>query len=227
MQDQFRPDGQQFIGREITNTLSRVVDLVPEGNSVTVEGTPMYAGEPWGSTHEFGTNLVLPALTDKLEDRYSSVSHIALIDDFTTDNYVDPSYFTLQMRQRPTRVFYESEFQSEAEENLLRLQGEGKTLYIGGEVLLSEHKQPVLRVRSGRVSCELLDACFQRSKGGGIHIIIHPSEFTHQQENMRTILRAICGGRLPSDFINIYFKSHSLALSKVLFTNSYGRTHQI
>ena len=162
---------------------------------------------------------------DLLIQRACSTTHVALIDDFTTGQFEDAQNFTLQMRLPPQIIFYESQFAETAEEALRYLETNGKTFSRNGEMLLRTGSIPRVRVRSGRVSCELLDACFQRKKMGDFHIIFHPTEFINQQQGMREVLSAINSGSLPAVFINAFFKNNSM--SRILVTDCYGRTNRI
>lgn len=210
---------------EILRSLTKVTDLVPSGRTVTIEGVPLYAGQPWSEAHELGSNILLPQLKYLLKRRACEVIHVEMIDDFTTGIREDITVFTSRMVDNPLHVFYESEFAKEAEEMARFLEREGKTIIVQGEVLLACGRMPRIRTRSDRASCELLDACFQRRKEGNPHIIIHPKLFVAQQAGMREILKIISGGELPAEFINIYFKNR--ALSRIVHTDRYGQSRNI
>lgn len=211
--------------RDSHRALSAVADLIGSGSNVTVEGTPLYAGEPWGQTHEFGMNALLPVAQTLFRQRGCSVTHHAMVDDFTTGVLEDISRFAIQMRYPPDTVVYESSFTTEAENALRSFTASRRTFPRGGEIVLHSPSQPRLRVKSGRVSCELLDACFQSHKRGETHVIFHPTEFVGQQEGMREVLRELCGGRLPATFINVFFKNN--AMSRVFITDTYGKTKRV
>ena len=226
MLDQYQPGlNNPYASREVSRAVLRVADLVPSGSLVTIEGTPLYAGQPWDESHEFGFNGLLALQLSLLRDRGYSPLHIAMVDDYTTDQETDVTTFTRQMRQQPDITHFESYFADEAEARLQHLRDARRTMVLRGELRLMEGSQPRLRVQSGRVSCELLDACFQLTKGTGIHIIIHPTEFVSQQQGMREILSAINGDKLPGIFINIFFKRN--VLSRILLTDHHGRTRTI
>lgn len=224
MQDRYKPE-ELLISKDIARALTVITGLITPNSLVTVEGTPLYAGEPWSQAHEFGLNTLVPAVFPLLDERSCQGVHYAMIDDFTTGQYEDGERFSLQMRLPPTSVSYESQFAESAEEAFRYLQASGKTLYRGNEALLRSGSMPRLRVRSGRVSCELLDACFQRQKEGDIHIIFHPTEFVNQQQGMRDVLMTINGGTLPAIFINAFFKGNSI--NRILAINHYGRTERL
>jgi len=185
----------------------------------------MYSDKPWDETHEYGYNTFLPPLVDTLQGRGCRPVHVAMFDDYTTgqrgklDNYIQ------RMKVRPERVHHESEFARPAEEHLARLRSARRVAAYNGEFHLTGGNRPRLTVRSGRPSCELLDACFQDTKGRGTHIIIHPTDFVHQQEGMRDILGAINGDRWPGSIINVFFRRTNL--SRVLFTDHSGRTKNV
>lgn len=226
MLDQYQPGpNNPYSSKEVARAVSRVAELVPSGFSVTIEGTPLYAGQPWNESHEFGFNGLLALQISSLRDRGCTPLHIAMVDDYTTGQSVDVSYFTRQMRQQPDVTHYESYFAVEAEARLQQLRGARRAMVLRGEFRLMDGSQPRLSVQSGRASCELLDACFQLTKGSGTHIIIHPTEFVSQQQGMREILYAINGGKLPGNFINIFFKRN--VLSRILFTDHHGRTKNV
>lgn len=211
--------------QEISRSLAKVANVITPGSITTIEGVPLYAGQPWSDSHDFGTNLVLPELKRLLEERSCRVTHWEMVDDFTTGIWEDTHLFTERMNDNPTHIFYESEFAQQAEEIAHDLQRRGKTIQVQGEILLAQGRMPRIRTRSGRISCELLDACFQCQKSGDTHVIVHPKMFSHQQEGMREILREISGGQLPASLLNIFFKNDSI--STVLFTDRHGRGKHI
>lgn len=211
--------------RDSERALRVIADLVGDEDNITVEGTPIYCDKDWDDSHEFGTNVLVSAIKGVLGSGSRKVIHHAMVDDFTTGTSVDASDFTGRMQYPPENVRYESEFEQEAEEALQRLNSKGKTVKVGGETLLNSGSMPRLRVKSGRVSCELLDACFQDQKDGDVHVIIHPTEFVKQQEGMKEVLKATNDGKLPGKFINIFFKNRNL--SRVLETDENGKTRKI
>lgn len=210
---------------EILRSLTNVVDAVPSGIVVSLEGVPLYMGQPWTPIHEFGTNVLLPQTRGLLEGRECSVRHVEMVDDFTTNQRGNGREFIAQMADNPMHVYFESEFAQEAEDIARFLEREGKTINVQGERLLARGSMPKIRTRSGRVSCELLDACFQRRKGSDANIIFHPKSFIQQQEGMRTLLHAINGNRLPGSFVNIFLKNNSI--STILHTDIEGRSRRI
>lgn len=209
---------------EIIRAVRKIAQLIPSGSAVTVEATPLYAGKKWDETHEVGFNGILPLQVEALQDRGCRPVHIAMVDDYTTGQSADSDHFTHKMKNRPERVRFESEFAQQAEDRLARLRSARRVTAYNGELHLTDGSRPRLTVRSGRVSCELLDACFQETKGEGTHIIIHPTNFIHQQEGMRDVLSAM-RGRLPGNIINIFFRRTNL--SRVLFTDVSGRTTHV
>ena len=150
-----------YASKEVIRAVSRVAELVPVGSQVTVEGTPLYAGQSWDNSHEFGLNVLLPLQIIALCDRACSPIHVVMIYDFTTGETADTDYFVLQMRQPPEQVYYESQFAITAEQYIKKLISMRHVTRFNGELHLARGSGPRLTVRSGRASCELLDACFQ------------------------------------------------------------------
>lgn len=212
--------------KDSERALRAIAGLVDDNSNITVEGTPIYCDKDWDDeSHEFGTNVLVSAIKGVLESGSRKVIHHAMVDDFTTGVSIDGSNFTGRMQYPPENVRYESEFEQEAEETLQKLNSQGKTVRVGGETLLNSGSMPRLRVKSGRVSCELLDACFQNQKEGDVHVIVHPTEFVKQQDGMKDVLKATNGGKLPGKFINIFFKNRNL--SRVIETDENGKTKRI
>lgn len=214
----------ETLPKDISRAIMASARLLPAGARITLEGTPIYTNQGWNPSHDFGTNLVLPAFAQYLSDAGHPVEHFVLIDDFTTGTPANENSFTSQMAMRPTQVRFESEFVQEAESIVEHFISRGKTISSRGRTLLATGRQPVVRTETGRVACAVLDACYQRQKGESENFLIHPNDFIHQQEEMRDVLTQITGGILPGIFINVFFKK---SVGRLLFTDRYGNTKPI
>ncbi len=208
--------------RDIVAALSALVEAIPEGSSVTVEGTPMYYGEPWDDKHELGTNILLPRIVELLAARGSTVGHYVLIDDYTGERNGDHNYFLNRIGVPPAAVFFESSFAQPTREVFEALRQRGRVFTRNRAAFLRGNHcygPPLLWTISDRPSCTLLDACFQREKISAIpsngnpsyHIIIHPTEFCPQQEGMYGVLKEMYGHSPPGVFINLFFKNTSIS----------------
>ncbi|GEM_PF-4396343 len=217
--------------------LEETVAYVPRHSYVTVEGTPMYMDKkrPWDDQHELGTNILLAHARTLLEAKECHVEHYALLDDFTGERTAVAADFIDKMRDRPQNICYEAAFVDEAENHIRRFTEAGRTREhaMTEEVFLwTGTRGPLLRVKSGRPSCGILDACYQTEKSrhesatgrptNQYHVLIHPSSFVPQQADMRDILREIHDGRLPGAFINLFF--HKSTAYQVHYTPPDGNT---
>lgn len=203
--------------RQLTTKMSDILEVVPEGKRVAIEGTPIYLGRPWSDDHSLGYHYLLSTGRDVLIRKFCNIEHAVLIDDYSV-NTSDGALEYLSMIGLPIdRVEWESRLIHGAEALMARL---------SSKVLRrNDGRQISLITPSGRYACALLDAVFQGSKEVDFNVIIHPIGFTHEQEEMRMILQEAEGGLLPFTLINVFFKNGSI--SKVYTTEPNGRTTRV
>lgn len=201
------------------------LEVIPNGARVTLEGPPIYLNRPWDDGHEFGYNRMLCLAAEVFQARGQRIEHRVLIDDYSGSSglrdYVHQRQITLPIDE----VVYESALVEEAEAELQRLIGERKTLRVGQDIRLAHGRMPVLRTRDGRLGCALLDAVFQRSKGEGWHVIVHPRSFRRQQAEMRQVLEVV--GRTPEEFCLLNVFTRGDRLSQVLATDTDWDTRNL
>ncbi len=193
--------------RNLRKQVGEILSIIPPGISVTLEGTPIYLDRLWGLDHTLGYNHILGYSREFLLNRGSSVAHQVLLDDYTVKPHVDPQEYLLKIQPPVDSVVNEGDFVSRAEE-LIFLIGRRKVTRLDG-------REVILITQSGRVSCAVLDAAFQETKETDFNVLIHPIEFSNEQDETRSILLA-ARRRLPSTFINIFFKQRSI--NKVFIT---------
>lgn len=234
--DHMLPDYQQYIDQLASQTtlnteaqkrLGRVVEYIPQGSLVTIEGPPIYLSQSWDVDHEFGYNHVLSYLTGELSDTAQQIWHAVLLDDYSDSPRFSPNEYLTSMRIPYTGIVFESEFIDSAQQELTRLREKRHMLFINGATYLSwqNRTDAILRTKSGRIGCVLLDALFQQSKGPGWHIVVHPRMFREQQEQMRTVFQTFDNTPYPFHFINIFTRGNNI--SQILHTDSQGKTKEV
>ena len=115
------------------------------------------------------------------------------------------------------RVEWESSLIPRAEELMAEISHNGLVRHDGRHIPLT--------TPSGKYACALLDVVFQETKMVDYNIIIHPIEFSHEQEEMRIILQTAKGGLLPFTLLNVFFKNGTI--NKVYVTSPEGRTNRV
>ncbi len=214
------------LSHQVEKGLLRLIETIPLGSTVALEGSPIYLNTPWGVEDEYLTNTVLGYIFQQLQDKSCHIHHFVLLDDLTIDEPIfDPSHYLEQMQIQPDNVRFESEFNNPALINIASMQRQENVRSNPGRIILQEGSQPNLITRSNRPSCAILDALFQSTKDCGFNIIIHPKQFRGQQEDMRTVLREINNGQIPFITINIFFKNSNI--SQILITDQSGESHAL
>lgn len=218
--------GEQILLPETEQRFTRALEVIPEGSMVSVEGPPIYLSREWSQDHEFGYNSLIPFAVFHLEQRESDVRHAVLLDDYSEPVLVTEQHYTGRMRLNFGSIEYESELIPPAEIELQRLIRDGRTISLAsGEIFLSEEGQPLLRTKSGRLGCALLDGVYQRSKGEGWHVVIHPRSYRGQQKDMRSVLKYLEEVPRPFHLLNIFTRRDRI--SQVLHTDLEGITVNI
>lgn len=198
----------------VRRLLDKSLSVVPENAAVVVEGPPVYLNAEWYDQMEFGYNGALAEAVEELTGKGCGISHYALYDEYSEPPTIDPSHYTSRFRVRPEKIIMESELLPEAEAAAEKISGKYLHRYDGRLI--------ALRRQNGKVACCLMDAVFQRQKVGEASVIIHPYEWKLQQEEMRVVLREICGGELPYEILNIFLKGGTI--NKTFHTDRSGRT---
>lgn len=192
-----------------------VLENVPRGGLVSVEGTPINLDRFWAREHAFGYNDLLSIVCEELHQRGCSIEHVVLLDDYTVEPTVSADEYLSRIAPRVDRVEMESSFAPRAQEIVDQV----------GRSLIRPDGRPIdLVTRDGRFVCPLLDAAFQETKRADFNILIHPIEYKHEQDEMRTILLA-AKGSLPFTLINIFFKG--VELNKAFVTEPDGGTKRV
>lgn len=192
---------------QIRRQVDRVLEVVPPTATVALEGVPIYLDRYWDRTHELGYNYILAFAEQNLLERGHNFTHDVLLDDYTVEPSIDPKNYLSRIRPAVNRVVWEGDFVPQAEALIAEIGSR--------RVTRSDGRGVVLITYSGRVSCALLDAAFQETKLVDFNIVIHPIEFSNEQDETRAILFA-ARKKLPSTFINIFFKDR--AINKVYIT---------
>lgn len=196
--------------------IGQVLEVIPSGATVSLEGPPIYLNQRWGIDQELGYNYLLPMAWDLLLRRGCILEHVVMLDDYTVPEEVEDVEYLSKISLPVSRIEREAAFIPRAEDLLRQINGKGVQRLDGRRV--------VLTTQSGRLTCALLDAAFQETKGAVFNVVIHPTEFKHEQEDMRAVLLA-ARGKLPSTFVNIFFKGRSI--SKVYITTPEGRSERV
>lgn len=193
-----------------------ILVVISSGASVSLEGPPIYLNEPWSRDHDFGYNLLLRFSHAMLSANRTPLFHSVLLDDYTVQSSVDSEDYLSRIKLPIDEVVTEASFVSQAAELMDA---------IGGRRVNRLDGRPVrLITQSGRVACAILDAAFQESKKTDFSVVIHPIQFKQEQEEMRSILLA-ARGKLPSTFVNIFFKERSV--NKVYITEPEGVSQRV
>lgn len=202
----------------LARRLERVFAEVPPSSRVALEGPPIYLNQEWEDTvHGFGYNAGLIEARRILFNRFCQIRHDVLLDEYTVEPRLAPEHYLKQIRVPIDGVAYESSFVKQAQD--IRIQ-------LGNRRLERPDRRPILlATQSGRAPCVLLDSAFQFNKKVDVNVIIHPIEFKHEQEEVREVIKALCGGRLPFTLINVYFKSQTI--NKVFITGTDGREKHV
>lgn len=201
----------------LAKKMSNILQIVPDRASVAIEGTPIYLDRPWGSEHSLGYNHLLSTGREVLVQRSCRVEHTVLLDDYSVERVNGVSEYLSRIKSPIDRVEWESSFIPRTEELMAEISHNGLVRHDGRHIPLT--------TPSGKYACALLDAAFQETKEVAYNIIIHPIEFSHEQEEMRTILQTARGGLLPFTLVNIFFKNGSI--NKVYITSPEGRTNRV
>jgi hypothetical protein len=198
---------------------------------ISVEGHPLYASLPWSPAHDLAYNQVIPFVAQELQSQDVPFHHDLLFDDFTPDiahHRYSMDFFlsqiALNLHPALNHRYYESQFATEAQE-LIQSVPRQRTLRIQNSLhLISDRDQPLpITTPSGRATCGVLDALFQRTKHldhqATAAIIVHSKEFVGQQQLMRQLLLSFFG-ELPLTFLNIFTKNDRV--STILLTQPNG-----
>lgn len=194
---------------QMRRQIDKILEVVPSSATVALEGTPIYLDRYWDGTHELGYNYILAFAEQNLLERGHNITHDVLLDDYTVEPSIDPENYLSRIRPAVNRVVWEGDFVPQAEALIAEIGSR--------RVTRSDGRGVVLITCSGRVSCALLDAAFQETKQVDFNIVIHPIEFSNEQDETRAILFA-ARKKLPSTFINIFFKDRNI--NKVFITKS-------
>lgn len=198
-------------------------EIIPEGARVTVEGAPIYLDTPWGADHEFSYNALLPRVMNGVSSRASEVRHIVLLDDYSIQDtpYTWEDYLP-RMSILPHSIAYESVCVDEAQAHVQQLKQDKMTLSLQDGLHLSTRGRTggIIKTKSGKMGCVLLDAVFQHTKGPGYHIILHPTTFRSQQTDMQFVFFTLPHIPEPFHFINIFTKGENL--SQIVHTQKFG-----
>lgn len=201
---------------QLTRRISEVLQVVPNGATIAIEGTPINLDRFWGWEHSFGYNYLLALGVKALQDRLCSIEHVVLLDDYTIEATVSPQDYIPRIQTQIDRVELESSFVPRANELVHQ---------IGPRLTRTDGRPIDLVTRSGRFCCPLLDAAFQESKCVDFNILIHPIEYKHEQDEMRTILKAARRGSLPFTLVNLFFKGTEV--NKVFVIEPEGRIDRV
>ena len=175
-------------------TLQNIVYALPTEGHVALEGTPLYADEPWDERCEFGYNVLLSTLFGILRRMGREVIHIGLYDQYTVNTQPYPQdSLTERSVVDFDSVALESDMAGSAQASLELFQAFGMAQEDrNGHQVLSQKGKPRLQASDetgdGRFSCAILDAAFQREKAADVVMLVHPSEYVRQQDYMRSIL---------------------------------------
>lgn len=208
------PQGQVA---QLTRRMSDILQIVPDGASVAIEGTPIYLDRPWADEHSLGYNHLLPTGREHLLQRSCRVEHAVLLDDYSVDTVNSVSEYLSRIKPPIDRVAWESSLITRTEQLMAEISH--------NELRRHDGRHIPLTTPSGRYTCALIDAAFQETKKVAYNIVIHPIEFSHEQEEMRIILQTAKGGLLPFTLVNIFFKNGSI--NKVYVTSPEGRTNRV
>lgn len=216
---------ERMLTSDTMNRIGRALELIPYGSAITLEGPPIYLSKDWDFDHEIGYNGFLPFVYRRLVGGASSIQHVVLIDDYSEESRLDAQTYISKMKLAPDVVVRESQLVQAGLEQLERSIRDGRTFVVGDAMCLSGENQPIIRTKSGRIGCALLDALFQQSKGSGWHVIVHPRMFRGQQRDMRVVLRMLEDIRRPLHLLNIF--TINTSLSQVFHTDIDGVTEEI
>ncbi|OGE26149.1 hypothetical protein A3C26_01325 [Candidatus Daviesbacteria bacterium RIFCSPHIGHO2_02_FULL_39_12] len=201
----------------LTRRMSDILQIVPDGASVAIEGTPIYLDRPWADEHSLGYNHLLSTGREFLLQRSCRVEHAVLLDDYSVETVNGVSEYLSRIGPPIDRVEWESSLIPRAEELMAEISHNGLVRHDGRHIPLT--------TPSGKYACALLDVVFQETKMVDYNIIIHPIEFSHEQEEMRIILQTAKGGLLPFTLLNVFFKNGTI--NKVYVTSPEGRTNRV
>lgn len=201
----------------LTGSMSDILQIVPPGMSVAIEGTPVYLDKPWTMHHSLGYNCLIAEGRDVLLGKSRMVEHVVLLDDYSVENTYPEAEYLSRIKPPVDRIERESSFVPTAEELKVKISSK--------ELRRSDGRRISLTTPSGKNACALLDAIFQATKTVDYNIIIHPIEFSHEQEEMRVILQETGGGLLPFTIVNIFLKN--VSISRVYVTSPEGRTERV
>lgn len=201
---------------ELVNMQQRsgeVLERVPMGASVSLEGPPIFLDRPWDISHVLGYTQLLPIIWNLLDKRGCSIEHVVLFDDYSVKPVIPEESYLEKMPVPVHRRVRETSFITRAQELMCAIAGRGVTRLDGYPVALT--------TESGRMRGVFLDAAFQETKEGPVNIQILPYQFKLEQEEMRAILLA-ARGNLPSTFVNIFFKGRGV--KKAYVADTAGNT---
>lgn len=201
----------------LAGCMSDILQIVPPGMSVAIEGTPVYLDKPWTLNHSLGYNCLVAAGREILLGKARKVEHVVLLDDYSVEYTYFVSEYLSRIKPPIDRIERESSFVPTAEELKVKISGK--------ELRRSDGRIIPLTTPSGKNTCALLDAVFQATKEVDYNIIVHPIEFSHEQEEMRVILQEAKGGLLPFTIINVFLKN--VSISRVCVTSPEGRTERV
>lgn len=201
---------------ELMNMLQRagqVLERVPVGAQVSLEGPPIFLNQSWDASHELGYNHLLPIVWGLLDKRGCTIEHTVLFDEYSVQPIVVEGDYLERMSVPVHLTVRETTFLPRAEELMRMIAGRGVTRLDGYTVALV--------TQTGRMRGVFLDAAFQETKVGSVNIQVLPYQLKPEQEEMRAILLAT-RGKLPSTFINIFFKGRGV--KKAYVTDTAGNT---
>jgi hypothetical protein len=226
--------------------LSAAIGSSASAGAVSFEGEPIYADRAWDDLHDFSYGVVIPALAQELSGQQPRLD--VLYDDLTVeDTDFTEDYFLGQitgglathngtLRDLSIQTTSERDMFDRAQEWIDELRGRGVTKQLEHsrvlELVVPGQKPVALTARSGRPTCPVLDAVYQKEKaehGVSTAVLVHNTNFTMQQREMQTILTAV-HGELPFDsLVNVFIRERkgALRLAATRQTDKAGQTVEI
>jgi hypothetical protein len=196
--------------------LAQVTELISGGRCTSLEGEPIYADRGWDQFHSFTYGVVIPELTNKLENTEQRID--VLYDDctvagmpFSLDYYLEHIART-EIDQFSVNVDDESDMLDQANSWVSKLRTSGHTRQSDGVIRLDSERPVALTTVSGRPTCAVLDAVYQTQKaesGVDVAVLAHSTGFRGQQLDMQAVLYRVNEGMPFQYFANLYVRQRN------------------